>query len=88
MNQLVDGRYGDFRSLYDYILHSNDEFFIMKDFLAYSEAHEEAMRRYEQRFDWLKSSAVNIANSGRFSSDRTIDEYANEIWRVKPCMIN
>ena len=88
MNQLVNGTYGDFRSLYDYILHSNDEFFIMKDFCAYSEAHEEAMRRYEQRFDWLKSAAVNIANSGRFSSDRTIDEYANEIWRVKPCMIN
>ena len=88
MNQLVNGMYGDFRSLYDYILHSNDEFFIMKDFCAYSEAHEEAMRRYEQRFDWLKSAAVNIANSGRFSSDRTIDEYANEIWRVKPCMIN
>ena len=36
---------------------------------------------------WLKSSAINIANSGVFSSDRTIDEYANEIWQVKPVMI-
>ena len=45
------------------------------------------MKRYQKRFQWLKSSAINIANSGVFSSDRTIDEYANEIWQVKPVMI-
>lgn len=88
LNMLVNNYYGDFHSLYDYLIHGNDEFFIMKDFNSYNEAHEEIMRRYQQRFNWLKSSAINIANSGRFSSDRTIDEYANEIWRVKPCMIN
>ena len=88
MNQLTNGFYGDFHSLYDYLIHGNDEFFIMKDFNSYTEAHEEVMRRYANKFNWLKSSAVNIANSGRFSSDRTIDEYANEIWGIKPCMIN
>ena len=88
VNQLVDGNYGDFHSLYDYLLHANDEFFILKDFNAYAEAHEEIMRRYKDKYNWLKSSAMNIANSGCFSSDRTIDEYANEIWQVKPVMMS
>jgi starch phosphorylase len=86
-NQLIDGTYGDFRSLYDYLLHDNDEFFILKDLDSYAWGHEEIMRRYKQKFDWLRSSAMNIANSGLFSSDRTIDEYANDIWQVKPIMI-
>ena len=87
MNQLVDNTYGDFHSLYDYLIHGNDEFFILKDFGSYSWGHEEIMRRYKQKFEWLRSSAMNIANSGWFSSDRTIDEYANDIWQVKPVMI-
>ena len=87
VTQLIDGTYGDFRSLYDYEVHANDEFFILKDFNAYADAHKEIMNRYQTRFGWLKSSAMNIANSGRFSSDRTIDEYAKEIWQVKPVMI-
>ena len=87
LNQLVDGSYGDFRSLFDYEVHANDEFFILKDFDAYAEGHEEIMRRYDKQYSWLKSSAMNIANSGRFSSDRTIDEYASEIWQVKQVLI-
>ena len=88
VNQLIDGSYGDFRSLYDYLIHGNDEFFIMKDLSSYAAAHEEIMRRYKDKLGWLKSSAMNIANSGQFSSDRTIDEYANEIWHVKPVRIS
>ena len=88
MNQLIDGTYGDFHSLYDYLIHGNDEFFILKDLSSYAWGHEEIMRRYKDKLGWLKSSAMNIANSGRFSSDRTIDEYANEIWHVKPVRIS
>ncbi len=88
VNQLVNGTYGDFHSLYDYLLKSNDEFFILKDFGAYIWGHEEIYRRYAEQQSWLRSAAVNIANSGRFSSDRTIDEYANEIWQVKPVLIS
>ena len=88
MNQLIDGSYGDFRSLYDYLIHGNDEFFILKDLSSYAWGHEEIMRRYKDKLGWLKSSAMNIANSGQFSSDRTIDEYANEIWHVKPVRIS
>ena len=88
MNQLIDGTYGDFHSLYDYLIHGNDEFFILKDLSSYAWGHEEIMRRYKNKLGWLTSSAMNIANSGQFSSDRTIDEYANEIWHVKPVRIS
>ena len=87
MNLLVNGPFGHFQSLFDYFLQGNDEFFILKDFNAYIEAHEQIYTRYQDRIGWLRSSAMNIANSGRFSSDRTIDEYADEIWHIKPVMI-
>ncbi len=87
MNQLRDGTYGNFQSIFDYFLQGNDEFFILKDFNAYIEAHEQIFSRYQDKMGWLRSAAMNIANSGRFSSDRTIDEYADEIWHIKPVMI-
>jgi starch phosphorylase len=87
MDQLIDGTYGDFRALYDSILNSNDEFFIMKDFGAYCRAQEKVLALYKNKFAWLRSSAINIANAGRFSSDRTISEYAADIWDIKPVLI-
>ncbi len=91
LDQLVSGYFGeyteDFRSLYDYILNENDEFFILKDFAAYSDAHIEVERRYRDQPSWLKSCIVNIAHSGIFSSDRTIMEYAGDIWHIKPIKV-
>ena len=84
MNQLTDGTYGNFQTLFDYLINSNDEFFILKDFDAYVAAHEEIVRRYQDKDAWLRSSAVNIAQSGVFSSDRTIQEYAEDIWGIEP----
>ena len=84
LDRLVDGTYGDFRSLFDYLLQNNDEFFILKDFDAYRKGHEEIMRRYRDKEGWNRSMLMNIAMSGRFSSDRTIEEYANDIWQLKP----
>lgn len=84
MNMLTDGTFGDFHSLYDYLLNSNDEFFILKDLPAYAEARKEIVRRYMDKTAWVKSCIVNIARSGIFSSDRTIAEYAKDIWDVKP----
>ena len=63
VDQLTDGTYGNFQSLSDYLIRANDEFFILKDFNAYADAHVEIMKRYQKRFQWLKASAVNIANS-------------------------
>ncbi|MFC2741484.1 MAG: glycogen/starch/alpha-glucan phosphorylase, partial [Selenomonas sp.] len=87
VSQLVDGTYGDFHSLRDYLIQGNDEFFVLKDFSAYDRAHKNMNRKYENQAAWLKSSAINIANSGVFSSDRTIREYADDIWHVKPVII-
>ena len=87
MNQLSNGIYGHFQSLFDNILQSNDEFFMLKDFNAYAKAHEEVYKRYADKLRWEKMSAVNIANSGYFSSDRTIDEYARDIWNIRPIKV-
>lgn len=88
MDKLVDGTYGDFRSLYDYLLQSNDEFFILKDFGAYDRARVQVYKMYKDPYRWLSASAINIANSGKFSSDRTISEYARDIWDLKPIVIS
>ena len=87
MNQLTDGTYGNFQTLFDYLINSNDEFFILKDFDAYIAAHEEIVRRYQDKDAWARSMAMNIANSGIFSSDRTIQEYAEDIWGIEPVEI-
>ena len=87
MDQLIDGTYGDFRSLYNYLLNSNDEFFILKDFDAYDAARQEIVKRYQDKKAWVRSCIINIAKSGIFSSDRTISEYAEDIWDIKPVEI-
>ena len=91
LEQLVNGFFeneGDaFRPLYDYLLYNNDEFFVLKDFEAYCRAQEEIDRRYLDTKAWRRSALVNIAQSGFFSSDRTIREYAEDIWDVTPCRI-
>lgn len=76
-----------FQELYHYLFNSNDEFFVLKDFAAYAKGHQEIQDRYKNQDKWLVSSAVNIAHSGQFSSDRTINEYAQDIWKIKPVLI-
>lgn len=76
-----------FQELYHYLFNSNDEFFMLKDFSAYAKGHQEIQARYKNQDKWLVSSAVNIAHSGQFSSDRTINEYAQDIWKIKPVLI-
>lgn len=93
LDQLVSPEYfagtgaDTFQHLQNYIFNSNDEFFILKDFCAYAKAHREIENRYKNQDSWLVSSAVNIAHSGKFSSDRTIGEYARDIWNIKPVTI-
>jgi starch phosphorylase len=70
-------------SINNYIYAGNDEFYVMKDFSAYCKAQEKVAELYQNRLKWLEMSAVNIAKSGKFSSDRTIREYADEIWKAE-----
>ncbi len=77
----------EFRMIYEEILAKGDEFFVLADFDAYVKAQEEIEEIYQDRSRWAKMCLINIAQSGYFSSDRTIDEYAKEIWNIKPLEI-
>jgi len=78
----------EFRTLYDSLMIYNDEFFILKDFPSYIQMHEKLQSLYRNPRDWNKISLVNIANSGIFSSDRTIREYADWIWKIRYRTVN
>lgn len=64
--------------------HRSDNYFILKDFDAYREAHKEVDEAYRDRLGWAQKCWMNIAGAGKFSSDRTINEYAKDIWFIKP----
>ena len=86
INQLVDGTFDDcgqsFWKIYDSLINENDQYFVLRDFPEYFRAWEELMHQYKDRRRWLKMSLANIAGSGYFSSDRTISEYAKEVWNL------
>ncbi|QNR20304.1 glycogen/starch/alpha-glucan phosphorylase [Exiguobacterium sp. Helios] len=87
---LVDGSLfptGEFQAIYDSLLTYNDEYLILKDFLSYQQAQERIGRAYQDTEKWYKMVIMNIGKSGVFSSDRTIKEYANAIWNIKPVQI-
>lgn len=92
MNSLIDGTFssdsGMFHELYNSLLfgidgNRPDEYYLLKDFESYRNAQVEVDKAYRDKYNWAKKSWLNIANSGKFSSDRTILEYANEIWNIK-----
>ncbi len=71
---------------FDYVLNNllnSDYFLVMKDFASYLEAHEKANEAYKDRYHWLRMSLMNIANSGYFTSDRTISQYNEDIWKLR-----
>ncbi len=88
VDQLINGFFPDvgdyFEPIYDSLLAQNDEYFVLRDFAAYAEAHERVEAAYRDPARWWRMSAVNIAHSGRFASDRTVAEYAAEIWGLLP----
>ena len=78
----------EFRVLYDSLMIYNDEFFVLKDFHAYLEMHDNLQTLYLDQKNWNRISLINIAESGIFSSDRTIREYADRIWKTKYRTVN
>ncbi len=86
IDELKDGTFaelsGGFDSIYNELIHKNDEFFVIADFMSYIKAYEELTADYKNTLKWNKISLHNIAKSGYFSSDRTIKEYADEIWKM------
>ncbi|MCL0032592.1 glycogen/starch/alpha-glucan phosphorylase [Peptococcaceae bacterium] len=73
--------HSEFNDIHYDLLH-NDEFFVLKDFDSYVKAQEKVDKTYRDRKKWLKMSAINIAHSGKFSSDRAVSEYAARIWKI------
>lgn len=88
VEQLTNGFFetepDEFEAIYDSLLVQNDQYFVLKDFDAYAKVQKKVSYAYEKQDKWLTMSLMNIANSGYFSSDRTIQEYADEIWKIKP----
>ncbi len=78
---------GEYDEIFNHLVTWNDEFFVLKDFDAFVKANEEINRRYLDRGNWHKSAVINIAKSGRFSSDNTILKYASEIWEIEPYFV-
>ena len=59
-----------------------DTYFILKDFRSYADAQKRVMEAYKDEEGWAKSAILNIAHAGKFSSDRTIQEYVDDIWHL------
>ncbi len=90
--QLINGTYSKndpdlFRPLYNSLLNTQstskaDTYFILKDFDSYAEAQKKVEQAYKDEKGWAKSAILNVACSGKFSSDRTIQEYVDDIWHL------
>jgi starch phosphorylase len=91
--QLVDGTYAKdnperFRPLYNSLLYGDngspaDRYFILKDFESYADAQRRIVEAYKDEKRWAKMAMLNTACAGKFSSDRTIEEYVRDIWHLK-----
>ena len=92
VDQLMDGTYshGDhemFRDLYNSLLNTQggdrpDRYFILKDFRSYAEAQKKVEEAYKDPDRWAKMALLNTASCGKFTSDRTIQEYVDNIWKL------
>ena len=90
--QLINGFYSPndpelFRDLYNSLLNTQctqfaDTYFILKDFRSYTDAQKRVIEAYKDEEGWAKSAILNIAHAGKFSSDRTIQEYVDDIWHL------
>ena len=86
IDSLVDGswssNYDDFRVIFDEVMYRNDEYFILKDLGMYIEASLKMDQKYLDRYQWAKSCLINTSKAGYFSSDRTIEQYVEDIWHL------
>jgi starch phosphorylase len=75
---------GLFQPILDSLFRDGDRYMVMADFDAYVQCHERASEAYRDKARWTRMAILNVANMGPFSSDRTIRNYAEEIWEVEP----
>ena len=93
VDTLIDGTFSDegtgmFQELYNAILkgaswHKPDHYFLLHDFKSYVEVQQEVAMAYKDQVLWARKCWLNMVNAGKFSSDRTIKQYASDIWQIK-----
>ena len=87
VDSLTDGTFHqsreEFKLIFDELMSKNDEYFLLADFESYREAQAKINELYQDRQKWSAMCLKNIAESGYFSSDRTIEEYVNDIWHLE-----
>ena len=74
-----------FKPILNAIMNENDEYLHLADFKSYIETQVKAEICFKDKDAWVQKAILNVARVGKFSSDRTITEYAKDIWNVKPC---
>lgn len=88
---LTDNTFSDdpnaFKTIYNELMFKNDEYLLLADYEAYAYAQRNVEKRYAEKQAWARMCLVNIAQSGFFSSDRTIQQYADDIWHIKPVTV-
>ncbi len=78
---------GIFAPIRDTLLTNGDHYMHLADLTSYVQAQDQLGDLYANRAGWARKAILNIASSGKFSSDRTIHEYATEIWKAEPCPV-
>lgn len=81
---LDDGRTGYFEDLYNALLEERDQYYVLADFESFKKTQEQVFEDYRDKKKWAQKCFANLYSSGVFSSDRTIRQYASEIWNIKP----
>ena len=79
---------GIFTPILDTLLRGGDHYLHLADLKSYGQAHARLAELYADKENWSRKAVLNIASSGKFSSDRTITEYAADIWGVSPCPVS
>ena len=96
--QLINGFYSPddperFRDIYNSLLNTQstdkaDRYFILKDFRSYAEAQKRVQEAYKDQEGWVKKAMLNVAHVGKFTSDRTIQEYVDDIWHLEKVKVD
>ncbi|OYZ69438.1 MAG: glycogen phosphorylase, partial [Methylophilaceae bacterium 17-43-7] len=73
-----------YQAIFDTLLHKGDHYLLLADYASYIETQDEVSRVYQDQEEWSRRAILNVARMAKFSSDRTIGEYASKIWNVSP----